>query len=70
MRQLANLSAKTALHKHESKRLSSDTRTKLLVTGVSIVAGVSLLVIHELPAAPPVTIYGAAASFAVAASGE
>jgi hypothetical protein len=67
MRQLANLSAKSALHKHESKRLSGDTRTKLLVTSVSAVVGVSLLVLHQLPGAPPVTIYGAAASFAVAA---
>ena len=67
MRQLANLSATSALHKHESKRLSGDTRTKLLVTGVSIMVGVSLLVLHQLPGAPPVTLYGAAASFAVAA---
>jgi len=67
MRQLANLSADTALHKHESKQLSGSTRTKLLVTSVSVVVGVSMLVIHQLPGAPPVTIYGATASFAVAA---
>ena len=67
MRQLANLSAKNALHKHESKQLSGTTRTKLLVTSVAVVVGVSLLVIHQLPGAPPVTIYGAVASFAVAA---
>jgi hypothetical protein len=67
MRQLANLSAKNALHKHESKQLTGNTRTKLLVTSVSVVAGVSLLVIRLLPGAPPVTIYGAVASFAVAA---
>lgn len=67
MRQLANVSAKNALHKHESKQLSADTRTKLLVTCVSVVVGVSLLVIHQLPGAQPITIYGAAASFTVAA---
>ena len=67
MRQLANVSAKNALHKHESKRLSANTRTKLLVTSVAVVVGVSLLVIHQLPGAPPVTIYGAVAAFAVAA---
>ncbi|MGA2255057.1 MAG: hypothetical protein ABSG53_10380, partial [Thermoguttaceae bacterium] len=67
MRQLANLSAKSALHKHENKQLSGKTRTKLLVTSVSGIVGVSLLVIHQLPGAPPVTIYGALASFAVVA---
>ena len=67
MRQLANLSAKNALHKHESKQLSGTTRTKLLVTSVAAIVGVSLLVIHHLPGAPPVTIYGALASFAVVA---
>jgi len=66
MRQLANLSATNALEKHESKRLSGPTRSKLLVAAVSAVAGVSLLVVHQLPGAPPVTIYGALASFAVA----
>ncbi|MEI8373615.1 MAG: hypothetical protein WCJ35_12380 [Planctomycetota bacterium] len=66
MRQLANLSAKNALHKHESKRLSGNTRAKLLVTSVSVVAGVSLLVIYLLPGAPHITIYGAVASLAVA----
>ena len=67
MRQLANLSAKSALHKHDSKQLSGDTRTKLLVASVGVVVGVSLLLIRLLPGAPPVTLYGAAASFAVAA---
>ena len=67
MRQLANLSAKNALHKSESKKLSGTTRTKLLVTCVSLVVGVSLLLIRLLPGAPPVTLYGAAAAFAAAA---
>ena len=67
MRQLANLSANNALQRHENKRLSVDTRTKLLVTIVSLVVGASLLIIHQLPQAPPVTVYGAAAAFAVAA---
>ena len=67
MRQLANVSAKNALHKHESKRLSVSTHAKLLVTSVSLVVGASLLVIHQLPGASPITIYGAVASFAVAA---
>ena len=52
MRQLANLSAKNALHKSESKKLSGTTRTKLLVTCVSLVVGVSLLLIRLLPGAP------------------
>ncbi len=51
MRQLANLSAKNALHKSESKKLSGTTRTKLLVTCVSLVVGVSLLLIRLLPGA-------------------
>jgi len=67
MRQLANLSAKNALQKHESKRLSGNTRAKLLVTSVSVVAGVSLLVIYLVPGAPPLAIYGAVASLVVAA---
>jgi len=67
MRQLANLSAKNALHKHENKRLSGNTRAKLLVTSVSVVAGVSLLAIYLLPGAPQIAIYGAVASLAVAA---
>ncbi len=67
MRQLANVSAKNALHKHDSKRLSVSKRAKLLVTSVALVAGVSLLAIHRLPGAHPATIYGAVASFAVAA---
>ena len=37
------------------------------MTSVSAVVGVSLLVIHQLPGSPPVTIYGALASFAVVA---
>ena len=53
MRQLANLSADMALHKHESKRLSDSTRAKLLVTIVAVVVGASLLVLHQLPGAPP-----------------
>ena len=67
MRQLANLSAKNALHKHESKRLSGSTRMKLLVTCVSLVVGALLIDHPQLPGASPVTIYGAVASFAVAA---
>ncbi len=67
MRDLANLSANSALHKHESKRLSGRTQTKLLVTSVSIVAGVSQLVLQQLPGAPLFTFYGAAVSFVVAA---
>ncbi len=66
MRQLANLSAKTALHKHESKRLSGNTRAKLLVTSISVVAGASLMVIYLLPGAPQIAIHGAVASLAVA----
>jgi hypothetical protein len=66
MRQLANLSAKNALQNHERKQLSGTKRAKLLVTLVSAVVGVLLLIIHLLPKAPPVTIYGAIASFAVA----
>jgi hypothetical protein len=67
MRQLANQSANSALQKHESKQLLGSKRTKLLVTSVSAVVGVSLLAIHLLPGAPAVTTYGAVASFAVAA---
>ena len=66
MRQLANLSANCALGKHESKRLSRETRAKMLVLGVSAVASVALLIFSQLPGAPRVAIYSAAASFAVA----
>ena len=67
MRQLANLSASSALHKHESRRLSGKTHAKLLVTCVALVVGVSLLVLLQLPGAPLFTFYAAAASFVVAA---
>jgi hypothetical protein len=67
MRQLANLSAKNALQKHDSRRLSGSLRSKLVVTAVSGFIGVSLLIIHLMPKAHPVTLYGALASFAVSA---
>jgi hypothetical protein len=67
MRQLANLSAKTALHKSESKQLSGSTRAKLLVTTVALGVGGSLSAMRLLPGAPPLTIYGSVAAFSVAA---
>ena len=66
MRQVANLSASSALHKHESTQLTVSTRTKLMVTVVSLVVGVALLAISQFRGAPGMTLFGAAAAFCVA----
>lgn len=67
MRQLANLSADTALNKHEAKRLAGTTRAKLLVTVVAGVCGAILWGLHTAAGAHTVSVALAIASFGIAA---
>ena len=66
MRQLANLSANTAISRHESKQLRTNTRNKLVVTVLACVVGIVMLVIYATTRATLLTIGLAVASFAVA----
>jgi hypothetical protein len=66
MRQLANMSAKTAINKHESTQLTGTTRSKLVITIVAGLIGVALLGLRFLAKSPVITLTAALASFVVA----
>ena len=67
MRHLANLSAKSAIHTHDSKRLGGTSRIKLAVSLLAGVAGVALLVLSFAGGMHLMTMISAFAAFAVAA---
>ncbi len=67
MRQLANLSAETAINTHDSKRLSVISRIKLAVSLVAAVAGVVLLGLSFTGGMHLMTMFAAFAAFAVTA---
>jgi hypothetical protein len=66
MRELANLSANSALTQHDRRQLSVTTRTKLLVTLVALAVGGSLLWLWRMPHNEITTFYSAIAAFLVA----
>lgn len=66
MRQLANLSANTAISKHENKLLTISTRTKLAVTLAAGFSGTVLLGLTVFGGSRLTTGILAVASFAVA----
>ncbi len=66
MRQLANLSAKTAISKHDRKQLSISSRTKLAVTLAAAFAGTISLGLSIAGHARLITGFLSLASFAIA----
>jgi hypothetical protein len=66
MRELANLSARTAVNRHMRRQMLLTTRTKLFITVASIGVGGILLWMWGSSGSPRVTFYAALASFSVA----
>jgi hypothetical protein len=65
MRELANMSAQSAISRHDQRTLSLTTRGKLLVAIVAALTGVTLLVLRQQYNTSSVTFHAAMASFAV-----
>ena len=67
IRELANLSATSALNSHQQKKTAINSQAKLLVTLVSLALGVALVVVSRLPHSSPYSLYWALAAFGVSA---
>jgi VIT1/CCC1 family predicted Fe2+/Mn2+ transporter len=67
IRELANMSATSALNSHQQKKTAINSQAKLLVTLVSFTLGVALMIVWRLPHSSPYSPYWALAAFAVSA---
>jgi hypothetical protein len=67
IREIANLSASSALSSHQQKTTAINSQAKLLVTSVAFVMGVVFVIVWRMPHASPYTLLLALVSFGVSA---
>ncbi len=65
MRELANLSAQTAIHSHAKNRLQRASRTKLLVSGLGLLVGSGMMWAYWHDGAGVIALYVAMASLLI-----